>query len=117
MLADDFNWLRDARKIDRLAPRKQLRKISQELTGLLFGETDTKPAGGRDKELAQGTLMFHVEQLREMRKEVKSLYEETGSVSRAAETASRGEDFLLCFSRATSSTEIAAGVIPEILDA
>jgi hypothetical protein len=43
------------------------------LTGLLFGETDTEPVGGRDKELAQGMLVFHVEQLRQMRKEVKSL--------------------------------------------
>jgi len=39
----------------------------------MFGESDPKPFGGRNKELAQGTLMFHVEQLREMIKEVKGL--------------------------------------------
>jgi len=41
------------------------------LPDLFFGEADTEPVGGRNKELAQGTLMFHVEQLREMIKEVK----------------------------------------------
>ena len=89
MLADDFKWVRDAREIDRLVPREQLRQISQELTGLLFGETDAEPAGRRDKELAQGTLMFHVEQLREMRKEVKPLYGETGSPSRTDDSFAR----------------------------
>ena len=39
----------------------------------MFGESDPEPFGGRNKELAQGTLMFHVEQLREMIKEVKGL--------------------------------------------
>jgi len=73
MLADDFEWVRDTCEIDSLVPRKQLRLISQKLTGLLFGETNTEPVGGRDKELAQGMLVFHVEQLRQMRKEVKSL--------------------------------------------
>lgn len=73
MLADNFEWVRDTCEIDGLVPRKQLRLISQKLIGLLFGETDTEPVGGRDKELAQGMLVFHVEQLRQIRKEVKSL--------------------------------------------
>ena len=71
MFADDFEWVRDTCEIDSLVPCKQLRLISQQLTGLLFGETDPEPFGGCNKELAQGTLMFHVEQLREMIKEVK----------------------------------------------
>ena len=71
MLADDFERISDAREINRLIPCKQLGQINEKLPGLLFGETDPEPFGGRNKELAQGTLMFHVEQLREMIKEVK----------------------------------------------
>ena len=37
----------------------------------MLGETDVEPFGGRNKELVQGTLLFHVEHLREMIKEVK----------------------------------------------
>ena len=71
MLADDFERIRDTREIDGFVPRKQLGQINKKLPGLLFGETDPEPFGRRNKELAQGTLMFHVEQLREMIKEVK----------------------------------------------
>jgi hypothetical protein len=48
------------------------------LSGLLVGETDAQPIGGFDKELAQGTLMFHVEHLREMLQEVKGSYRVLG---------------------------------------
>jgi hypothetical protein len=51
---------------------------NQELSGLLVGETDAQPIGGFDKELAQGTLMFHVEHLREMLQEVKGSYRVLG---------------------------------------
>jgi hypothetical protein len=71
VLADDFEWIRDAREIDSFVPRKQLGQINEKFPDLLFGETDPEPFCGRNKELAQGTLMFHVEQLREMIKEVK----------------------------------------------
>jgi hypothetical protein len=71
VLGDDFEGIRDARQIDRFVPRKQLGQINEKLLGLLFGETDPEPFGGCSKEVAQGTLMFHVEQLREMTKEVK----------------------------------------------
>jgi hypothetical protein len=37
----------------------------------MIGETRTKRLCGRDKEVAQVTVMFHVEQLREMRNNVK----------------------------------------------
>jgi hypothetical protein len=85
-----------------------MREKSQELSGLLVGETDAQPIRGCDEELAQGTLMFHVEQLRETGQEVKGSYRGKG----------RGDvDILLCFSRATSKTEMAAGVTPEIRDA
>jgi hypothetical protein len=49
-----------------------LGQIKQELPGLLIGEADAKPSGGRDKEVAQGTLLFHVEQIRETAQEVNS---------------------------------------------
>ena len=71
MLADDFEGIRDAGEIDRFVPRKQKGQINKKLPGLMFGESDPEPFGGRNKELAQGTLMFHVEQLREMIREVK----------------------------------------------
>jgi hypothetical protein len=41
------------------------------LLSLLLGETDTKLFGGSKKELAQATLLFHVEQIRETAREVK----------------------------------------------
>ena len=73
----------------------------------MIGETKSEPLGGRDKEVAQVTVMFHVEQLREMHKHVKACYVETGFAG----------NFLLCFSRATSRTDMAAGVIPDIREA
>src|SRR5262245_11711003 len=84
MLADDLIGIGDARQIDRLIPRQQLGQIREKLTGLFFGETDAKFVCGREKELAQDTLMFHVEQLREMRKEVKPLRGGPGSAIPAA---------------------------------
>ena len=71
MLADDFIGIRDAREIDCLIPLNQLQEINEKLPDLLFGEFDTESVGRCNKELAQSTLMFHVEQLREMTKEVK----------------------------------------------
>jgi hypothetical protein len=44
------------------------------LLGLLLGEIDVKPFGGRDEELVQCTPLFHVEQLRETAIEVKAFY-------------------------------------------
>ena len=77
------------------------------MLGLVIGETKFEPLDGRDKEVAQVTLMFHVEQLREIYKHVKACYVETGF----------GGNFLLYFSRATSRTEMAAGVTPDIREA
>lgn len=91
--------------------------MKQELAALLVGEIDAQPIRGCDKELAQGTLMFHVEQLREMAQEVKTSYRNRESPSGEHEASRAIVDFLLCFSRATSSTEMAAGVTPEIRDA
>lgn len=71
MLADDLMGFCDAREIRRSIPREQMRKVNQELSGLLVGETDAQSLGGCDKELPKGTLMFHVEHLREMIQEVK----------------------------------------------
>lgn len=71
MLADNLMGICNACEIRRSIPREQMRKVNQELSGLLVGETDAQPLGGCDKELAKGTLMFHVEQLRETAQEVK----------------------------------------------
>jgi len=65
--------LRDARQVGRSIPREKLRQVNQELPGLLIGEPNAKPIGGRDEELAQDTLLFHVEHLRQTAKEVKAL--------------------------------------------
>ena len=63
------------------------------MLSLLIGETDVKPFGGRDKELVQGTLLFHVEHLREMTKEVKDHFTERGNIYGAEEFARRiGQD-------------------------
>lgn len=74
MLADDLMGFCDAREIRRSIPREQMRKVNQELSGLLVGETDAQSLGGCDKELPKGTLMFHVEHLREMIQEVKGFF-------------------------------------------
>ena len=89
----------------------------------MLGEADVKRSRGCDKELVQGTLLFHVEQLREMTKEVKGHFAKRGThygetefdVTYVDVSLSRG--FRWNLSRATSSTEIAAGVTPEIRDA
>ena len=72
MLRNGFEWIRDTRKVRRSIPPEQQGQINPNLPGLMFGETDVKPFGGGDKELVQGTFLFHVEQLREMAKEVKA---------------------------------------------
>ncbi len=72
MLADDFIWIRDAGQIRGSVPLKQLGQIEHELLYLFLGETQIQFAGRTSKKLPQLTLMFHVEQLREMQQEVKS---------------------------------------------
>jgi hypothetical protein len=78
VLTDDFIRFCDGSQVDRSIPRQQMGQKNQELSGLLVGETDAQPIGGFDKELAQGTLMFHVEHLREMLQEVKGSYRVLG---------------------------------------
>jgi hypothetical protein len=116
VLTDDFIRFSDGSEVDGSIPPQQMGQKNQELSGLLVGETDAQPIGGLNKELAQGTLMFHVEHLREMREEVKGSYSEEGRwVENELDWFM--VDILLCFSRATSNTEMAAGVTPDMRDA
>jgi hypothetical protein len=61
-----------------LIPRKQLCQIDEELADLVFCETEAEPTCGCNQELVQGTLMFHVEPLRETVEEVKVCFIENG---------------------------------------
>lgn len=72
MLADDFIWICDAGQIRGSVPLKQLGQVEHELLYLFLGKTQIQFAGRTSKKLPQRTLMFHVEQLREMQQEVKN---------------------------------------------
>lgn len=74
MFADNFKWIGDARKVDCPIPFKELRQIEEKMLSLLVGEVEAELMCGCNKELAQRTLMFHVEQLRETPQEVKACF-------------------------------------------
>src|SRR5215467_7393161 len=74
MLADDFIWICDAGQIRGSVPLKQLGQVEHELLYLYRGKTQIQFAGRTSKKLPQLTLMFHVEQLREMQQEVKGSF-------------------------------------------
>ena len=57
----------------------------------MLGETDVKRSRGRNKELVQGTLLFHVEQLREMIKEVKAHFTKVGRYGETEFEATYGD--------------------------
>lgn len=71
MLADDFIWIGDAGQIRGSVPLKQLSQVEHELLYLFLGKTQIQFVGRTSKKLPQLTLVFHVEQLREMQQEVK----------------------------------------------
>ena len=82
MFDDNFKWIGDARKVNRPIPFKKLRQIDEKPLNLLVGEVEIELMCGCKKELAQSTLMFHVEQLRETPQEVKACFRMNGCARR-----------------------------------
>ena len=72
MLDDDFFRVNDRREVDRLIPLDEVSEIAHKLLCMDFIDRQAKFPRRADRELAQFLFMFHVEQLRESRDEVKT---------------------------------------------
>lgn len=67
MLAYDFIRISDTSEIRDFVPMEKLSKVEDEMLDLSLGQIQAKFTGRSNKEIAQFTFLFHVEQLREMK--------------------------------------------------